>query len=428
MNVNTKKILAIVLCLIISLSTLLSTQISVLASDRVLAQNKGDFAFNKDVAFDLFKQFQTLHPNRKGGTEEEKAAATYLANYLEEVGLSKYKGDSFIDDFSVYTEDELGEGSLSYSQNVVGVIKAKNNTDKQVIIGAHYDNVNSIMQSKSTGAYDNGSGVAVVMSLAQGLMEYDLPVNVVIVFFGMEEYGVLGSKDFAQNMTEEEKKNTLLMINVDSVSCGEYLYVYTDEIARLHEEIFFENAKKINFALTKMPKDKKTNGFFIASKSKEYYHVGLASDHASFMDEGMLVINFLGYNLQSKENVLGKEKDGYANIMHTDNDTVENIISIYGEEFVKNRLGGLCNTIVNTLLDDNFVNACENSYNNPTTISFLYTNYFNLIIVLTFATAFVVAVVVIAKKENKKMPKIVRVQVVKKEEENKEPPPDVFDL
>ncbi|MBR2070723.1 MAG: hypothetical protein IJ981_04775, partial [Clostridia bacterium] len=93
-----------------------------------------------------------------------------------------------------------------------------------------------------------------------------------------------------------------------------------------------------------------------------------------------------------------------------------------------NRLGGLCNTIVNTLLDDNFVNACENSYNNPTTIPFLYTNYFNLIIVLTFATAFVVAVVVIAKKENKKMPKIVRVQVVKKEEETKETPPDVFDL
>ncbi len=82
--------------------------------------------------------------------------------------------------------------------NVYATIPATlGGTDKQVIVGAHFDTV-----AGSPGANDNASGTVVVLAVARYLM--DVPCRrapVTVVLFDQEEAGLFGSRAFAQQRT-----------------------------------------------------------------------------------------------------------------------------------------------------------------------------------------------------------------------------------
>jgi Zn-dependent M28 family amino/carboxypeptidase len=78
-----------------------------------------------------------------------------------------------------------------------------------ILIGAHYDAVPG-----SPGADDNATGVAVLLELARIFANHPAKYPLRLVAFDMEEYGLLGSSDYATKL-KEEKQALRLMISLE---------------------------------------------------------------------------------------------------------------------------------------------------------------------------------------------------------------------
>ena len=96
------------------------------------------------------------------------------------------------------------------SANVLGLIPGSDPelADEVVIYTAHHDHLgigtpNEDGDAIYNGAYDNASGVAIVMAIAWALKRHDDPPrrSILIALVGAEEQGLLGSKWYAANPT-----------------------------------------------------------------------------------------------------------------------------------------------------------------------------------------------------------------------------------
>lgn len=125
-------------------------------------------------------------------------AAQYLANELSIIGINPYYQ------------------YFSGGANVFGTIDATVETDENIVIGAHYDTVHN-----SPGANDNASGVALVLSVAKELVKLNSRTkNVIVSFFDIEEYGLVGSWFFADSL---KSANTIIhsVHTIDQVAWDE---------------------------------------------------------------------------------------------------------------------------------------------------------------------------------------------------------------
>lgn len=95
--------------------------------------------------------------------------------------------------------------------NVFGRLPARGRPVTRVF--AHYDTT-----SDSPGSKDNASGTAVMLEMAEALTLGGLDLPVEFIAFGAEEYGCLGSKEYAR-CHPGEAAETFLAINIDSVGC-----------------------------------------------------------------------------------------------------------------------------------------------------------------------------------------------------------------
>ena len=105
------------------------------------------------------------------------------------------------------------------SRNVVAELKGSG--DAVVIVGAHYD----IVPQTVAGANDNGSGTAIVLSLAEALAGRPLPFTVRFVLFGAEELGLYGSRHYVASLSEPQLSRIKAMLNFDVVGSGPHLAV-----------------------------------------------------------------------------------------------------------------------------------------------------------------------------------------------------------
>ena len=105
------------------------------------------------------------------------------------------------------------------SRNVVAELKGSG--DAVVIVGAHYD----IVPQTVAGANDNGSGTAIVLSLAEALAGRPLPFTVRFISFGAEELGLYGSSHYVASLSEPERSRIKAMLNFDVVGTGPWLAV-----------------------------------------------------------------------------------------------------------------------------------------------------------------------------------------------------------
>ncbi|HLK63411.1 MAG TPA: M20/M25/M40 family metallo-hydrolase [Bryobacteraceae bacterium] len=81
---------------------------------------------------------------------------------------------------------------------------------REIIVSAHVDSAGT------PGAQDNASGVAVLLELARTLPKLHLPYRLRFVFFGAEEFGLLGSQAYLDHHREDLQRCALLF-NMDSV-------------------------------------------------------------------------------------------------------------------------------------------------------------------------------------------------------------------
>ncbi|NUP10908.1 MAG: M20/M25/M40 family metallo-hydrolase [Polyangiaceae bacterium] len=126
---------------------------------------------------------------RKSGSEDEAAAAAWLANELDTAKILAFLGTHVV-------PFKYGRSGDRKSANVVGVVEPMGADRKEVVVlGAHYDHLGEHGQKTYWGAEDNASGTAVVLAVARQLRERrgELGRPVVVAFFGSEETGLHGS-------------------------------------------------------------------------------------------------------------------------------------------------------------------------------------------------------------------------------------------
>ncbi|SDX02485.1 aminopeptidase YwaD [Marininema mesophilum] len=210
------------------------------------------------------------------------------------LGLSKADGEALL--AKVQSKKSITatmkadiEMNPSYSQNVIGTIKAKQGNTakaKTIVIGAHYDGVDT------PAANDNASGTSTLLEVAKALSDEKLRQNIRVIFFGAEEVGLVGSARYVNSLSAEEKGNIAAMINMDMVGVGDTMGLMTAD----------PNATS-----------------FVADKAEDYIKTynfpyerssSTRSDHASFEEVGIPVA-FLNWH-----------SDPYY---HSDQDTIDKI-------------------------------------------------------------------------------------------------------
>lgn len=113
------------------------------------------------------------------------------------------------------TNRNIGE---NYVKNII--VNFNNNSDKKIVIGAHYDNLEG-----SLGANDNATGVAILIEIVKYIKENGINKNIDIVFFDREEYADRGSEQYIK---EVGKENIQAMINIDTCGFGDTIIIGTE--------------------------------------------------------------------------------------------------------------------------------------------------------------------------------------------------------
>ena len=153
----------------------------------------------------------------KGGTTVEK---------LEEGLVSTMKPNSFSIDMELEGTSNVVFHKTS-TENVIGVLEGSDKELKSeyLVVGAHFDHLGwggtEASREPDTlaihyGADDNGSGTSGLLEIADKLAHAKLKRSVVLIAFGAEEIGTIGSKYFTNNPTVPKDK-IVAMVNLDMV-------------------------------------------------------------------------------------------------------------------------------------------------------------------------------------------------------------------
>jgi hypothetical protein len=254
---------------------------------------------------------------RLAGTDAEAQTVQYLVRVFEEL-----RYPSQVQPFSVTVD-----GKKIQSANIIAVKHGV--SSQEIIVGGHYDSVET-----GKGADDNASGIGVILEVADLIKDKEIPYTIRFILFGAEEAGLQGSKYYVSQMTQEQKQNTIAMINLDSVSAGDFAYIYGDQGDKgVIRNWALDYAAGNNLQLQTQPGE---NPKYPAGTTGDW------SDHAPFKDAGIPYTYF-----ESTNWTLGN-KDGYTQvapqygedgeIWHTQYDTLEYIDSNFPGR-IQERLG-----------------------------------------------------------------------------------------
>jgi hypothetical protein len=126
--------------------------------------------------------------------------------------------------------------------NVIGVIKGE--SDKSIVISAHYDHVGKGENLYYPGADDNASGVSALLELAEEFAQYKkLKYSMMFLATSAEECGLLGSLYHTEHPDFDPEK-VLCNINIDMISrCDnkhadcEYLYCIGNDRSEMMDSL-----------------------------------------------------------------------------------------------------------------------------------------------------------------------------------------------
>ncbi len=163
---------------------------------------------------------------RGAGSEGSRRAAEYIAARFEQIGLRPGGDDGTW--FQRFEVPAGPDGKPYETVNVVGVLPGSRDEweGQSVVLGAHYDHlgrgwpdVHAGDEGKiHPGADDNASGVAVMLELARNLAEDGGGSrNLVLVAFGAEEAGKLGSRHYVRSGKPFPMDEVRGAINLDTV-------------------------------------------------------------------------------------------------------------------------------------------------------------------------------------------------------------------
>ncbi len=163
------------------------------------------------------------------GTDNERKAADYIIEKLEEYKLKPYNNGEYLQYFEFNVRPDRHDSTYqvkTHGNNVIAVLD--NKAEKTIVLGAHYDHLGRNEYKQSTkansdgeihnGADDNASGVAALLELTRIFSQNDAVenVNYIFAFFSGEEEGLMGSKHMAESL-KDSGYDVIAMINLDMV-------------------------------------------------------------------------------------------------------------------------------------------------------------------------------------------------------------------
>jgi Zn-dependent M28 family amino/carboxypeptidase len=106
--------------------------------------------------------------------------------------------------------------------NVIAELPGKNE-DNVVMAGAHLDSV-----IEGPGINDNGSGSAALLETALMMAKHRPQNTVRFAWWAAEEIGLLGSTDYVEGLSQEERDRIALYLNYDMVGSPNYIFMVYD--------------------------------------------------------------------------------------------------------------------------------------------------------------------------------------------------------
>lgn len=175
---------------------------------------------------------------RYPGTAGDTLASEFITKKLRDLRLKPIvKGKKKIGFFQDFTYGKTKEEERT-THNIIAVLPGKDKKlrNEYIVVGSHYDHLglggkNSGSRRPDTlgvhpGADDNASGDAVVLELAKYFKKECAKRSIIFAFFGAEEQGLIGSKNFLEWMKKDDakrinlpadKKGIVAMVNLDMV-------------------------------------------------------------------------------------------------------------------------------------------------------------------------------------------------------------------
>lgn len=358
--VRMRRLLVLLICMILCFPVAFSAKASCCALPAPTVSTDVE-SYSELNAF--FRKFVTEFPKREAGTDSEAEAATFLSEQFMRCRLTSYSeyfggGEGYYQKFSYRASDKSKN-----SQNVIG-IKTSANSQGLVVIGAHYDNYAERVKdgqgnklTGSQGAADNGTGVSVLVWLAEYLDSVELPFDLMFCLFGAEEDGCQGAEAFLSALMQEQRDSILLYINFDSIGAGDHLYLYCDEFTTGHENYLRRLALQDGLSLAENPLNRKllTSGW----QGYPYSHKGLASDNAVFLEHRINSAGFFSFAWSSSKSYMA-ESDSKPSVHHTAKDNLNTLDELYGDSMIKTMVN-VSVFAARVLQDSDFVTEMEKS-------------------------------------------------------------------
>jgi len=302
---------------------------------------------------------------RAPGSKAEYNASAYIHSVLS--GLKNFKA---VNNLSVsngvesFEFESVYEDKIYRSQNIIFKRESLVETNKKVVLATHYDSafIGEVNQETkkvenivTDGFNDNAASVATLLTIVKHLdnLPEDYGYDIEVVFFGASSNNYDGASYYLRGQSEEDNKNTLLMINLDKIALGDYNYAYINEFKTSQEDYIL----KVASGLRKL-KNENTLDFSTPSKNGlDYSHIGLESDHVLFMKQNINVLNIFSGNYESKTTFGIKEYKDKDVITYTQEDTLAYVLSTHSD--FTNNLAKILVQVETLLADSNFINEME---------------------------------------------------------------------
>ena len=180
---------------------------------------------------------------RYPATVGDTLASEYIMGQLRGLRLKPVlKGKKKIAYFQDFTYGKTKETERT-THNIIAVLPGKDKRLKHeyIVVGSHYDHLglggkDSGSRRPDTlavhpGADDNASGDAVVLELAKYFKKNRSPRSIIFMFFGAEEQGLVGSKEFVEWMKHADAQR----INLPATKDGIVAMVNLDMVGRMRD-------------------------------------------------------------------------------------------------------------------------------------------------------------------------------------------------
>ena len=179
------------------------------------AYDPAEIQFSGARAFEIEEEFVTTHTNRVSGSDESLRAVEWINQQFVDTGWS-----CIVDkwDAVLYSETEQ-------LRNVV--CKLPGASEEEILVIAHHD----IAPTTEQGADNDGSGIAVLLHLAEIFAAEDAPrYTLVFVADDAEEFGMIGSRRYME--THPNPEMIIAGISLDNLGRAYYQDMETELVGQ----------------------------------------------------------------------------------------------------------------------------------------------------------------------------------------------------